>query len=387
MKHHSYRDILVCTVGASLIASAKRPDASEELKRLFDATSSNDLVETMRILEKIENPSDKRWGAEINSVASIVTRGLLSSRWKIFLLVSDTPEGELVGNILKLYFLHNKNGLEFKNVEIVKVEKLNDKNRFEFKVQGLRNLVREMANCVRSNLERTIINATGGYKAAIAYAVLLGQALKVPVYYQFESFDEVIELLPLPVRFDPALYKAQSRMFAMLDYVDIVEEDRFLKKFNFQSWASVPAEIKIFIERVKVDSKHYLSLNPLGQIYLETIEWDCSTIEDPDYRTDKSPSSKIVGTGGHAIKLVQWNKVILEKIAKLPWIESIKLTGSSEIESGNDWKIYVEKDHLKLSLSCKYGVGFFTIQTVIKSKRFLECVAERIENLLREDKD
>lgn len=379
----SYRDTIVCTVGASLLSNARRPDAPEELKQLIQKASLGELDQLARILkEKVENPSDKKWGAEINSVASVVREGFLSSRQKMFLLVSDTQEGQLIGNILKEYFLNNRNELEFKSVEIVKIEKLNDKNRFEFKLHGLRNLVREMANCVKNNLERTIINATGGYKAAIAYAVLLGQALKVPVYYQFESFDEVIELLPLPVRFDPNVYEKYSKVFAMLDYLDVVEEERFLKKFGFQSWASVPNELKIFIERTKIESKFHLALNPLGQIYLETIDWDCSTIEDPDYQSNKPFSEKILGTGGHSIKIVQANKPIIEKIAKLPWVESIALTGSSEVESGDSHKIWLEKDHLKLSISCKQGVGFFIINTVIKSERFLDCVSKKLKQIL-----
>ena len=46
------------------------------------------------------------------------------------------------------------------------------------------------------------INATGGYKAPIAVAVLLGQALGVPVYYKHELFSEIIAFPPLPVALD-----------------------------------------------------------------------------------------------------------------------------------------------------------------------------------------
>lgn len=383
MKEFTYRDTIVCTVGASLIGNARRPDAPEELKQLIQKASLGDLGQVARILkEKVKDPSEKKWGAEMNSVASIVREGLLTSRQKMFLLVSDTQDGELVGNILKEYFLNNENELEFKSVEIVKVERLNDKNRSEFRLHGLRNLVREMANCVKNNLERTIINATGGYKATIAYAVLLGQALKVPVYYQFESFDEVIELLPLPVRFDPNVYETHSKIFAMLDYLDVVEEERFLKKFGFQNWASVPNELKIFIEKTHIESKPYLALNPLGQIYLETIDWDCSTIEDPDYQTNKHFSEKISGTGGHSIKIFQENRLTIEKIAKLPWVESIVMTGSSEIESGDNYKLWFKKDRLKLSISCKQGIGFFIIETTVKNKRFMECVSKKITQIL-----
>lgn len=380
----SYRDTLICTVGASLLTNANRPNAPEQLKKLINEAQSKNMASAIQILQKIVDPHDKAWGAEINSVASLIRKGFLGSRQKMFLLVSDTPEGNLIGSLLKEYFQKNKNDLEFKSVDIVTVDKLNDKNRFEFKFHGLRNLVREMANCAKDNLNRCVINATGGYKAVIAYAVLLGQALNVPVYYLFESFDEIIELLPIPVKFDPNLYKNYSKIFAMLEYMNIVEEKQFLKKFNFQSWAKVPEEIKIFIERTQINAENYLGLNPLGQIYLESVEWDCSTIDDCDYKTDKHFSEKITGSGGHAMSFRNFNMKITEEIAKLPWVELVSITGSSEVESGDDFRVWTEKDHLKMILNSKKGTGFYIIQTTVKNQKFVECVKKKIEEILNE---
>lgn len=380
----SYKDTLICTVGASLKTNSIRPNSPEQLKKLIDEAQSENMAGVAQILRNITDPHDKTWGAEINSVASLIKKGFLDSRQKMFLLVSDTPDGELIGNILKEYFQKNQNNLEFKSIEVVKVDKLNDKNRFDFRFYGLRNLVREMANCVKDNLDRCVINATGGYKAAIAYAVLLGQALNVPVYYLFESFDEIIELLPIPVKFDPDLYRKYSKIFAMLEYLNTVEEKRFLKKFGFQSWASLPEEIKIFIERISMGAENYLALSPLGQIYLESVEWDCSTIDDQDYKTSKPFSDKITGSGGHATKFREFNEKITEEIAKLPWIELVSITGSSEIESGNAFRVWIEKDHLKMALNSKKGTGFYVIQTTIKNQKFLECVKKKIEEILQE---
>ncbi len=377
----NYKDTLICTVGASLWTNVTKPNAPEQLKQLIQCKNISDAVQ---ILKKITNPHDRILGAEINSVASLVEKGFLSSRQQMFLLVSDTEKGEFIGDLLKEYFLKNENGLDFKSVEVVKVDKLNDENRFEFKFHGLRNLVREMANCVKDSLGRCVINATGGYKAAIAYAVLLGQALNVPVYYLFETFDEIIELLPIPVRFDPDLYRKYSKIFSMLEYMNVVEETRFLKKFSFASWASVPEEIKIFVEREPIDAQYQLALNPLGQIYLESVEWDCSTIDDQDYKTSKPFSEKITGSGGHAIKIREYNEKIIQDIAKLPWVELVSMTGSSEIESGDAFRVWVEKDHLKMALNSKKGTGFYIIQTTIKNQKFLECVKKKIEEILQE---
>ncbi|MCS7175398.1 putative CRISPR-associated protein [Pseudothermotoga sp.] len=379
-----YRNTLVCTVGASFLSNASKLNAPEEPKKILEFAKLGKFDEVARIVRKIEDPRNYIWGAEINSVASLVEKGFLSARQKMYLLVSDTPEGSLVGNILKIYFENNTNGLDFNSVEIVKIDKLDNRNRLEFKFQGLRNLVREMARCVKNHLEYSIINATGGYKATIAYATLLGQALNVPVYYLFETFDEIIELLPIPVKFDPNVYKNYSSIFAYLEYINTTDEESFLKKFGFRNWGAVPNELKIFIERVNLDNKNCLSLNPLGEIYLQTIEWDCSTIEDKDYMCEEDFSNKIITDIRHGTKFKEHNKNIIEEIAKLPWVKTVRITGTSEKESGDSYDIWIEADHLKIILKSKKGMGFLTVHTVIGRNRFLECVKEKIEKILKE---
>lgn len=379
-----YKDTVICTVGASLLTNANRDSAPDRLKQLVNAFKEKDYTKANQLIAAIQDPFDKSLGAEINSIANIVKRELLTSRQQMYLLVSDTTAGEQTGEILKGYFEKNKNGLDFNSVKIVKIEKLNDKKRFEFKFYGLRNLVKEMARCIKESGNRCIINATGGYKATIAYSTLLGQALNVPVYYLFESFDEIIELLQVPVKLDTTLYRKYSRLFAMLEYENVVEEEKLLKKFDYASWAKVPEELKILLERTSIDSKYYLALNPLGQIYLESVNWDCSTIDDPAYKTEEAFEEKIRGSGGHAIKFREENWKIIEDIAKLPQVISVATTGSSEIESGNQYKVWIEGDHLRLSLSSKAGTGFFVIQTTVQNQKFLECVRKRIEKIIEE---
>lgn len=65
-----------------------------------------------------------------------------------------------------------------------------------------------MAKVVRQHKQQgqqVIINATGGFKAEIAYAVLIGQLFDVPVYYIHEMFRDIIEILPLPIQWDFSL--------------------------------------------------------------------------------------------------------------------------------------------------------------------------------------
>lgn len=178
--------VLICTVGTSLI----------NLLRAKGQDVSNPIA-VAKELRKLD-PADKLLGAEINSTHSILQKGYLDPK-KLLLCVSDTLEGEATGSILQCYYRDL-----FQEVEVIKIIGLQAKDPKRFRNHGLRYLVRVISNIVkraRDQGQGVIINATGGFKAQISFAGLIGQLLNVPVYYMFETFQEVIELPPLPVSF------------------------------------------------------------------------------------------------------------------------------------------------------------------------------------------
>ncbi|RPJ00464.1 MAG: hypothetical protein EHM36_14620 [Deltaproteobacteria bacterium] len=117
------RSILICTVGTSLKTNLeKEPVCGEFLRQ----GNSKGLILHMGSLD----PGDRLLGAEINSVASIVQKGMLSSLERLFLLVSDTREGQLIGGILQDYFSRPKNSLRFDSVEVSRIPTGESRNIF-----------------------------------------------------------------------------------------------------------------------------------------------------------------------------------------------------------------------------------------------------------------
>jgi len=91
---------------------------------------------------------------------------------------------------------------------------LTDASHERFRREGLRHLVTATAKIARQwGPEHVVINATGGYKAWISFAGLIGQALDIPVCYLFERFSEVITLPPQPVSLDLAFWLEHSSRF------------------------------------------------------------------------------------------------------------------------------------------------------------------------------
>ncbi|RAQ48375.1 CRISPR-associated protein [Arthrospira sp. O9.13F] len=220
------RNTLICTVGTSLLNNLRRsPDS--DIQDAFNAQNWQQL--SLSLLDR--SNSDRLCGAEINSIASICDKGFLPNRLSLIFLVSDTDDGRAMGNLLKLYFDNNKNPLKFERVEYRVLEGLRDDSVQDFRQKGLKNLVREISTEVRKfSPEAIAINATGGYKAQISFAGMIGQALGIPVYYLFEKFSEVIELPPQPVALDLAFWLNNYLLFEYLETeqtaeVSLVESD------------------------------------------------------------------------------------------------------------------------------------------------------------------
>lgn len=171
--------------------------------------------------------NDRDCGPEINSISSLIDRGIASHSNRLLFFHSDTDDGRFVGPLLCEYFhrrfdvagLHESRpvpGLDHMRPEV-------------FKRAGLGNLVGLVADAIwaarrPAGPSACIINATAGYKAQMAFCVLIGQALRAPVYYLFEAFPEIIDLPPMPIQFDSAEWVRNFTLFDRLSREDALLE-------------------------------------------------------------------------------------------------------------------------------------------------------------------
>ena len=249
------RNTLICTVGTSLFNNLKR--AEGEINQAF---SQQNWKQSALLLNQLEN-TDRACGAEINSIARICQKNLLSNHLKLIFLVSDTEDGKQIGQLLKLYYQNYKNPIQFETVEVKVLTGLRDDDVKAFRQEGLKNLVREISTQVQhSSSECIAINATGGYKAQISFAGMIGQALGIPVYYLFERFSEVIELPPQPIALDLGFWIDHYVIFEQLEAEEtLVKSDL---AYNFDS-----DYFNTLIDEEKIDEIPVISLSATGMLF------------------------------------------------------------------------------------------------------------------------
>lgn len=251
------RNVLICTVGTSLKGNL----ASANDRKFAELLSQANVKGIALELSAIE-ADDRLTGAEINSITSIIKKGLLSNRAHLYLLVSDTEDGALIGNILKAYYERHQNTCGFEHVQSSVIKRLSDQSPHRFKTEGLRNLVKAIAEIVRKHgAESVLINATGGYKAQISFAGMIGQALEIPVCYLFEKFSEVIELPPQPISMDLSFWLENASLFFDLA-VDGIKNNPTEKDARFAS----------LVDKIEEDGTKLVGLSATGQLFHEMFQ-------------------------------------------------------------------------------------------------------------------
>ncbi|GHG09783.1 hypothetical protein GCM10017783_22870 [Deinococcus piscis] len=227
---------IISTVGTSLLGNLNNPRRNPS-----GLTDPYDLLRA--------NPQEA--SAEANAVTRLAQEGD-----DLVFLHSDTEESERCAAALNRYFAEQ--GHRTRMERIVGLS-YNEKG---FVSHGLRELVRLLSREIRlasRSHKPAHLNATGGFKAEIAYATALGLMFGVPVSYIHEKFDDVITLPATPIAWDYSLFAWYRDFFEWID-----AEPRPTAEVKTRLTA-LPDTVALLLEE---DGEHTF-LSPLGEAYLE----------------------------------------------------------------------------------------------------------------------
>lgn len=214
-----------------------------------------DIEEFIRY--NIEKNTETRISAEVNSTLQL-DKYLKDKENKkidiVHLIFSDTEEMKKQKDFLIKYF--EKKGFEVAHTII---SKLTYKEK-QFKMEGLRSFINELTKLIdnyKTKQYEVVMNATGGFKAEIAYATVLSQLRHIETFYIYEKFNEIIPLPYLPLNLDVEYWSKYENIFEKFEKGVLDKEcDKIL--------SYVPQGFRFLIEK-KEDNKWYL--NPAGEAF------------------------------------------------------------------------------------------------------------------------
>lgn len=282
------RTILV-TVGTSVLTNAERA-----LGKKPDELSDAEIANHLRISEP------EKASAETNSLSKLN----LQKGDKIIFLHSDTPEGERCARLLRNHYECQY------EAEVQRIPDLNYKER-RFKMRGLRSLVATIIRLIQKEREQgrdVIINATGGFKAEIAYAVLIGLLFDLPVVYIHEQFRDIIEMPPVPIAWDYSLLVDHD------DFFEWIKQDLRTTKEVDKQLRGRPDELRMLL----TEEDGYTLLSPTGEAFYQAFKQRVEKVKDVQvllsdnawrsYEQMNEQEQEQVASYLHKLKLPEWRR-------------------------------------------------------------------------------
>ena len=241
-----------------------------------------------------------------------------------------------------------------------------------------------MSAILKEHGPSTIINATGGYKAQIAFALALGQGMNIPVYYQFERFPTVIKLPPLPLSLDYKLY---------LDYLYFI--DQFDDEGFIEYTPEIANQYKVLDERLTplfnfgdVDNVKYIELSPMGQVFVESAKQFFNLTKKEKISLKPRKNDFIMqysNSEGHSKEMIL-DLNVEDKFQKLDFIEKIYVKGSSTREvSGKRNQVKIFGDEIKIVLNTKKGTLYLGVSTTAENPEEMLLAKEKIEEFINDN--
>ena len=146
--------------------------------------------------------------AEIKSLIKLSEE--LKDDLTVYLLASDTVNSRICAEVIQ-GAINGNFEVHFSSSDIIRG--LQVKDRKIFSESGMENLFRRIEEITGGYYGNTIINITGGYKAAIPLLTIFFHINHIPAYYIFEDTDALMKIPLLPLSIDWEIFETYSDIF------------------------------------------------------------------------------------------------------------------------------------------------------------------------------
>lgn len=249
----------VCSVGTSAAKGVGLPGKLAEWVRGHPtpAAAARILFDKVKDIKPEGENLHKELSAEIHSL----TRMGVGDRDRVVLLCSETPDGDACGHAVRLYLEAHHPGIV---CEVRTVAGLQVFDAMRFRTEGVVNFVRRCLEEVRNyGSEYVVLNPTGGFKALVPYAVLVGMLKRVTCQYIFEQSTSVLTLPPLPVAIDRGPFERYRPLFASIDRDSSIPKARWDVEVRHDDRATLEPLVEVLGEEVTISG--------VGELFLDEL--------------------------------------------------------------------------------------------------------------------
>jgi putative CRISPR-associated protein (TIGR02619 family) len=251
---------IVCTVGTS---AAKGVSPPAQLASWVEQQGGIQQAARALLARFAEiAPQGKALRSALSAEIHSLVRIGVSAADRVILLASDTADGQACAHAVALYLEKHFRGVDIQPIRPVAGLQVYDADLF--RREGVVNFVRECLDAVRNyGSQNVILNPTGGYKALVPYAVLVGMIKRVPCKYIFEQSTQLLELPPLPVAVDRGPFERYRNL------IEQIERDTAISQSDWER--NVHYEDRSLLEPLVERSGGEVTLSAVGLLLLDEV--------------------------------------------------------------------------------------------------------------------
>ncbi|MCS6897027.1 MAG: putative CRISPR-associated protein [Nitrospira sp.] len=307
---------ILTTVGTSLLTNRDRPWAGWRDKQPLPNSQVVD-----KWLSEVRIKDDK------NDPLSVVAASAETHTWyrlalfdaedkdkiEVVLIHSQTSEGQFCAD--RLVAFASAKGMKARRKQVDGLD-YTDGQKFN---RGLRQLARVIGEEIkRGRAAGTVeLAATGGFKAEIAIANLVGAISETPVHYIYQEFSSIVTIEPIPVALRGEWIRAGAggKLLEEFKTADAIIPSKRIESLLKQD--------ERLLTLVEVDGDH-AALTLLGELALRLFE---SPGENWPPTTDIPPDEKIQLSSVAHGRPRDWEQIV-KTIASSRYVTSIRYEGS-----------------------------------------------------------
>ena len=180
---------------------------------------------------------------------------------RVVLLASDTSDGYACALAVEQYLNKWWTGVTVKAHTVKGLQVMDEKR---FRREGVVEFVRICLDEINYwGPEQCILNPTGGFKALVPYAVVVGMIKRVPCRYIFERSAALLNLPPLPIDIDRSYLEHYRQI------LESIEREGVISLKYWQDEVDYADQERLF-PLVEVDGE-YITLSGVGELLLAEL--------------------------------------------------------------------------------------------------------------------
>ncbi|MDG4550923.1 MAG: putative CRISPR-associated protein [Candidatus Contendobacter sp.] len=241
---------------------------------------------------------------------------------RVRLIHSHTPDGQFCAERLRDYAQRHR-----LDAALVDITELHYTDTATFN-RGLRQLVHVLAEQIRAARAQgeVALAATGGFKAEIAVANLVGALLDTPVYYIYEQFEHLIKLEPLPI----ALQGDWLRQGPGEKLLQTLAAEEIVPRQQVHSLLQADPRLELLLEAEEVGDQLHVAPNLLGEFAVQLFQtppigWP------PECETPPMDKIQLEGTAHH--RPTGWKETV-NQIARNIYVRRIRYDAGAGQRTG-----------------------------------------------------